>query len=97
MQSRSSGEGKRPLEGLDARQPGTAAQESRDIKLDAGDVTVRAIKGPDCEECGKRATHEVRVDFRSAGISLAVVQACSPCAENIAYRIKSSLPKEGSQ
>jgi hypothetical protein len=65
-----------------------------ELMLDGGDVQVRKLDPDLCESCDeRRATHTVRVDFRTAGFTTALGKFCQSCAKELAARIRAGLPE----
>ena len=65
----------------------------RAIGLEKSDVTVEEIFD-ECDNCtGGPATHTVKIDFRNAGMAQELGRYCESCAEEVADRIRASLPE----
>lgn len=62
------------------------------IKLNKGDVTVRAISQVDCERCNRIATHEIVLDLRYGGSTVILGHYCESCVKTKAKSIQDSLP-----
>jgi methionyl-tRNA synthetase len=67
---------------------------SKRIKLDRDDVYVEELSPVLCDDCEvAKATHQVFVEFRSAGMGQYFGKYCEKCAKEVASRIKSGLPR----
>lgn len=63
------------------------------IRLDKADIAVQEFE-PDLCECQEApVTHYVQIDLRSAGMTQALGEYCEKCAEEMAERIRASLPE----
>ena len=66
---------------------------AHDIKLIKSDVTVEPIE-EECECGAGPVTDYVHVDYRSAGMKVAVGRYCRTCALETAEAIQEGLPDE---
>ena len=75
------------------------------IKIDSGDVYIHPIPVEMCERCedddsdpakyaGVPATKIVTLDLRGSGQEITIGVYCDKCAEESAFRLRESLPKE---
>ena len=65
------------------------------IALDAGDVIVRPLDLPECDEgCGAPASMRVMLDLRNNGSTIHIGKFCDSCAEEFAAALRASLPVE---
>ena len=69
--------------------------------MDRGDVYIEPLEIDGCENCADAeppaetvATRTVRLDFRALGMTTTLGKYCAPCAEEVADRLKASLPEE---
>lgn len=63
-----------------------------EIIMDKGDIGLRLITPPFCVECEDFATHEIRVDFRSAGQQNVIGMYCKTCGEDTMKAMRDGLP-----
>lgn len=63
-----------------------------DIILESDDVTVKPIEAELCECEEATIDSELWIDLRTAGMSVVIGRYCKSCADEIARRIRGSVP-----
>ncbi len=64
--------------------------------LDKTCVTIEPLDCQSCDDCGDdvQATKKVMLDLRGNGINICVGVYCDECGEEVADRLRGSLPNE---